>query len=186
MAFSWRAMLSYPFRRVQATAKAVSNYDDHRRFIGQIQGVWRKMSTRPPKSQRQESFQNAYVRLGLTEERLAVTHKHYLFRFWLFSVAGAVGLGMLLYSVLTSDALSIRTWGDAGALLGSLGPIVGFMAICSAFAFDASFRLYQIERRELVNGLAWWRARESWIPAPFQPQAPVPHASRSASLRAVR
>lgn len=128
-----------------------------------ITGMWDTLRLRKPR--REETFANAYMRLGLTEEALERTHRYYFHRFYIILVFAAVALGMTLYSMLTGSWMNV-------------GPGIGFMAIAGALLFNASFRLYQIERRELVDISAWAHAPNSWLPAPFRARsAPAPSTS---------
>lgn len=122
------------------------------------------------KPRREETFANAYLRLELTEERLSQVHKSFTFRFYLF-----------LFFTIAAIAVTINNVVNGAPV--ALGPSMGFLAISTSLMVQASFRLYQIQRRELVDMHAWWNDKGAWIPAPFKPRGPSgkqPQGARAA------
>lgn len=119
------------------------------------------------KAGREETFSNAYSRLHLDEAKLAQSHRYHSVRFYIFSIFGTMAFGIFLFALIRGSWFS-------------LAPSFGAMALLGALVFQASFVLYQIERRSLVSVSEWLHHPRSWIPAPFQPQAP---SSSSTTLR---
>jgi hypothetical protein len=111
-----------------------------------------------PKVGREETFSNAYRRLGLDESKLAQSHRYHSFRFYVFSLFFTLALGVFLFSLVRGEWFT-------------LAPSLGALILMGALAFQASFVLYQIERRSLVDVREWARHPGSWIPAPFQPRS---------------
>lgn len=109
------------------------------------------------KQPRNETFGNAYQRLRLDESQLAQNHRYHMGRFYIFALFFALALGFFLFAILRGTLLS-------------LGPSLGAVLLFGALAFQASFRLLQIERRELIPVQEWVRSPGSWIPAPFTPR----------------
>lgn len=107
---------------------------------------------------REETFGHAYRRLGLDENQLAQNHKYQIGRFYLFGLFFALSFGFLLYAIMRGTLISI-------------GPSLGATLLFGSLAFQASFRLLQIERRELIPVNEWVRSPGSWIPGPFVPRA---------------
>lgn len=122
-----------------------------------IVGALRALA-KPRVAEREETFRNAYKRLNLNEVELEKAHRFNMFRFYLFSLFTAGSLSLFVYSVMDLNALT------AASCLGAL-------ALFSALSFQASFRLYQINRRELVGVPAFIADPKFWIPAPFQHSA---------------
>jgi len=143
-------------RTVEGAGK-VFNVKEVRQNWGFIRQMAAQL-TRKPETIREETFRHAYKRLNLSEAQLAQTHKYYLTRFYIFSTFASLALGAFIFSLLRLN------W-------YSLGPSLGALMLMVAYSFQASFRLYQIERREMVDVGSWFEARSSWIPAPFQAQA---------------
>ena len=105
---------------------------------------------------REETFANAYARLGLNEQRLEESYKQFLFRFYLF-------LFMMVLDTLLTAWLIIQ--GDWVGLMTS----VGFLSVCLAQMTVSSFRCYQINVRELVDFSVFIQDGHGWWPGPFKP-----------------
>lgn len=101
-----------------------------------------------PKTIRQESFRNAAQRLNVSEEQIPETYKFFSFRFFLFS--GFFVLSLIMTIVFLS-------FGKFAAIGG-----FGFMAICAAQCFNASFRMMQIRYRELLSVSFWLANPKEW------------------------
>lgn len=107
------------------------------------------------KTKRFETFESAYSRLGLTEDQLMQTYNYYSLRFNIFVFFSGIALVALGYAVYEFS------WGFFA--------ILGFLSICLAQLFSASFRMYQIRRRELVPAIEWLREPKEWWIKPFKP-----------------
>lgn len=140
---------------VKDRAKKVVNWDEIAQHGQDIQDTLQTLAK--PKVGREETFSNAYRRLGLDESKLAQSHRYHSFRFYLFSTFLTISFGVFLFSLIHADWFT-------------LAPSVGALILMGALAFQASFILYQIERRTLVDVREWLQHPGSWIPAPFQPQ----------------
>lgn len=103
----------------------------------------------------QETFENAYQRMGLTEEKLAKTYASLLIRFNIFLFFGVLGV-------------CLGVWYAFQASLGALASI-GFVAYCLGHLFVCSFRMLQIRMRELVPVSYWLAVPNQWWPRPFKP-----------------
>lgn len=112
------------------------------------------------KPQRHETFENAYLRMHMDEAKLASTHRYFYWRFFIFAIAAALSVGAILYGL------------TAGRPVMSIA-MSGALAVTLSLAFNASFALYRIQHRQLVDAREWLRHPESWIPAPFKAQAPL-------------
>ena len=109
-----------------------------------------------PTATRYETFENAKARLGLSEKDLEETYKYYTTRFNIFVFFFGIGLVVFAYYLMS------LSW--------SAVPVIGFLAVCVAQLFAASFRMYQIRRRELVVPMEWFRAPHEWWVKPFNAQ----------------
>ena len=120
------------------------------------------------KSDRHETFENAYARLGLTEDRLKETYKYYMDRFNMFIAFFGLGLVMTGYFLIS------------GAPLSSLATLA-FMLICLAQMFNASFRMLQIRKRELLSVMEWLKRKEEWWPKEYKPRKQNKGMTRSST-----
>lgn len=151
--FSWLA--SRP-KKVVNYGKSIVGTEDLKKnaeFISDMaQSIAGKTDTK-----RSETFENAYTRLGLTEEDLAKSYKYYEIRFNIFIAFAALAILLLIYSLVVSKILSAFA-------------ILAFMAVCLSQLFTSSFRMYQIRRRELVSVKEWAQHKEEWWPRTFEVQ----------------
>lgn len=108
---------------------------------------------------REETFANAYARFNLNEKELKTIYGNFLFRFYLFLSFLFIDVALLAYFIATGN------W-------TGLMPAIGFFALCIVQVFIATFRAYQISRRELVGVYEWWKDPDNWWPKPFKGQKP--------------
>jgi hypothetical protein len=153
----------------KATFRNTLNIEESKRHASEIQDMARRLGQKA-KVVNEETFRHAYQRLKLDEHQLGLNHRYHLVRFYIFATGCSLAFGILIFSLLRGEF-----W--------TMGPSLGALILLGALAFQASFRLFQIERRELVDVQEWLRSPGSWIPAPFQPQAT---ASSSHSLTSRR
>lgn len=106
-----------------------------------------------PEAERLETFQNAYIRLGLDEEKLEQNYKFFLIRFRIFLGFSILGLGLLIWNLVNFSFAFLAC--------------IGFLAYCLAQTFIGSFRILQINKRELVSVSYWLKNKKHWWPKPF-------------------
>ena len=99
-------------------------------------------------SDRRETFENAYARLGMTEEKMQEAYRFYMNRFYLFAFFGVIGVIVFAYFLIQ------MTWTALA--------VVGFLAVCLSQLFNASFRMYQMRQRELLPVIEWLRVPSEW------------------------
>lgn len=133
--------------------KKVVSYDELRNNYDFIGSLGRRLLPGRNKAVREETFANAYQRMNMSEKDLALSHKYYAIRFYIFAVMGAISIAMLLRFAMDSN------WITAWLCLVFLG-------ICLASCFQASFRAFQIEQRELFDVRYWFQHPGRWIPGP--------------------
>jgi len=107
-----------------------------------------------PQSNRKESFNQAYKRLKLNEDKLEEAYNFFVVRFYIFCVFFFIAI------ILTVNA---AVNGNATSFFGFLG----FIALCLGFMFQSSFRLFQMRKRELCSATVWAAPLDEWIP-PFK------------------
>ena len=100
---------------------------------------------------REETFDNAVSRLNLREADLAGAYKFHVVRVYIFTASLALGL------------ISTLTFAFNGSWLATLA-CLGFCVAMGALFFQASFRSFQIFRRELVDISFWLENPGAWIP----------------------
>ena len=122
-----------------------------------ILGMVHKLSSTPDDAV-QETFENAYQRMGLTEESLATTYNSLLTRFNIFMFFSIVGVSVCVWYIMEGS------WAALAA--------IGFILYCAAQLFVSSFRMLQIRRRELLPVSYWLAVPREWWPQQFIPQPP--------------
>ena len=101
----------------------------------------------PQKAERKETFQEALVRLNLTEADLKNRQKEFSH---LFLIYGAIGVVIVLYSLFLFYTLSFMG--------GILSLVVAALAFGVAFRYH--FWLFQIKHRKLGCSLQeWWHSK---------------------------
>jgi len=104
---------------------------------------------------RRETFASAVTRRGLTQADLAALYRQHSLIAYVTLVLSLSAIGMAVMNVSGSDAASL------GGFLAGFG---AFMAL-AGFFFRASFRAFQIHRRELCSVSVWCRNPWQWLPA---------------------
>ncbi|MCW5156329.1 hypothetical protein [Burkholderia cenocepacia] len=104
------------------------------------------------RNSRQETFQEAMTRLGLTEIDLIQNYRSNAFIFYisLFFTATCF-LGATYYLFVKHNLL------PALAMLS-------IMLLCLANSFKYSFRAFQIKHRKLCSVKEWWIRENEWFP----------------------
>ena len=100
---------------------------------------------------REETFDNAVSRLNLREEDLASAYKFHSVRVYIFTASLAIGMLACLVFLFSGSWMSALT-------------CLGFCVAMGALFFQASFRSFQIRRRELVDVSFWLENPSEWIP----------------------
>lgn len=159
-------------RKTVNYGKKVVSYDELRSNWDMIGSLAKRLRPGRVGQAREETFANAYQRLNMNEQDLAQSHKYYSVRFYIFLAIGAVDFAMLARFAM--DGNWIPAW---LCLL--------FLAICLASCFQASFRAFQIEQRELFDVRYWLQHPQRWIPGTFQPQQPPRETGKRGELRVV-
>lgn len=148
--------------------KRVINYEEIQETGHWIGDMFRRLRAGRAGPTREETFANAYQRLGMDEQALALSYKYYNVRFYIFAVFSAVGIGIALHSLI---------FGHIWTLLMT----ISFLAICFAFLFQSSFRCFQMEQRELVSVSYWAQHPGRWIPGGLGEPKPSRTGSRQVS-----
>lgn len=139
------------FSRGKDYGREVVNADQIQSEWGSIKDMAGKV-LRPSKAEgREETFDNAMSRLKLTEEDIRGSYKFHVVRLYIFTV----GLGVAFITSLVS--VFNGSWMQAIACLG-------VAAAMAALSFQASFRAFQIRRRELFDVSFWLENPREWIP----------------------
>lgn len=104
------------------------------------------------KKGREESFENAMLRMGLNEENIKQAYFNHQLRFY---------IGLLIFIVAIIVLIKMLIIGNIFAL----GPAIACMALCCSQMFDGSFRTYQIRKRQLVSVSEWFSDKAEWWPS---------------------
>lgn len=153
--FNWASQkVSNQGNRLKGFVRRITSADELEKNGLFIIGMVKQIGAQPEEVV-QETFENAYQRLGLTEESLSKTYNSLMMRFNIFLFFAVLGLILGVY---------YATQGALGAIAS-----IGFLAYCLAHLFIASFRMLQIRKRELVPVSYWVAAPEEWWPKPFVP-----------------
>lgn len=147
------------FQRIRRLFSRGKNYGRDVVNADQIENEWDSIKSMAgavlkPKDGpvREETFDNAVARLNLREEDLAGSYKFHAVRVYIFTAALIVG-------ALASVAFLFN-----GAWMSTLA-CLGFCVAMGALFFQASFRSFQIRRRELVDVSFWLENPSEWIPS---------------------
>lgn len=104
------------------------------------------------KKGREESFENAMFRMGLSEEDINQSYTNHQLRFY---------IGLLIFIVAIIVLIKMLIQGN----LFALGPAIACMALCFSQMFDGSFRTYQIRKRQLISISEWASDYKEWWPS---------------------
>lgn len=137
--------------KIVDSGKKMVGYEDVKDNWSMIKGWLGSLNPKSIKPGRVETFENAYERLGLTEEDLKNVYKSWFLRFYLTLFVFAIGFFSVVYFVLNDNFISLL-------------PFIGFSAICVSQLFASSFRLYQIRSREFVEVSNWFKNKSEWLP----------------------
>lgn len=148
--------------------KKMVNYDQAKSTWGAIQQLAAGLNPRSVRRGRVETFQSAYERLGLTEESLGKVYQNYFLKLYLSAIVGAGG------TLLTGIHLA------QGSSFAVVLAFFGFAAVCLSQMFSASFRMYQIRRRQLCDVKEWLKKSAEWFPTSVE--LPPPPKAKGSSL----
>lgn len=134
-------------------AKLVTNYKEINSSFTYIKDMINTMSLGhlAKKGIRVETFEQAVARLELSEADIIKAH-NYQFYQWLLYGVGA----FLAISALIIYAVQGYTWGACAAL--------GYSSVLSAMMVINSFRMYQIQQRNLCSFSEWVLTKGSFFP----------------------
>lgn len=131
-------------KKVVGNQEIQNNHQIIRDALARLMG-WRKREVR------EETFANAVARLKMSEADIHDARMNFVFRFYLF------------FALLLID-VAFMAWSIAHGSWASLMPGAGFFMMALALVFNASFRAYQVTRRELVGVGQWWQDPDAWWP----------------------
>lgn len=158
------------FTRGKTYAEKVVNADEIKSTWGEM-GRLAKESLLPSKGPvREETFNNAMSRLKITDQDLQQPYAFHVSRIYIFSTGLIVGLGLVLYFLIQ------QSWMATFACMG-------FSLAMAALVFQASFRSFQLQRRELVSIFFWSQHPKQWIPLSFTLPPPPSRGKKSQSLK---
>ena len=158
------------FARGKNYSRAVVNADEIQSHWGNIRDMATGLFNKKDGSGREETFDNAMMRMQLSEKNLAAAYKFHVSRFYVFAVGLVIGIGIMLATVIQEAVMPTMA-------------ALGFCAAMSALCFQASFRALQLQKRELVEVAFWARNPIYWIPVSWTlPPAPRQRASTSLSM----
>jgi hypothetical protein len=138
--------------KLKGFARRVSSAEELEKHGQYIVGMAKDVAS-VPEASRQETFESAYQRLGLSEESLRTTYGYYMFRFNLFLFFGVMGIVLGAWYAFNGSWAALA--------------VLGFLAICVGQLFVASFRMLQIRRRELFPVSYWMSVPRQWWPTAF-------------------
>ncbi|MBY4717569.1 hypothetical protein [Ralstonia mannitolilytica] len=130
------------------------NFEQVKETAVDIKGMW--VQTLSPneaiRNARQETFQEAKARLGLTEIDLIQNYRSNAFIFYisLFFTATCF-FGATYYLFVKHNLLSALA-------------MLSIMLLCLANSFKYSFRAFQIKHRKLCSVKEWWIRENEWFP----------------------
>ncbi len=152
----FRRTKSFLLRRGRGLGNEAKTVIGYEYLKSTASGIGQMVSTlfKTRQAKHEETFRNAYRRLDLNETKLADSHRYHTTRFYIFAAFAALALGVLVFGMMRGDEWTALT-------------SVGILALMGSLAFQASFVLYQIQRREMVDVSEWLCHPAVWIPAAF-------------------
>ncbi len=148
--FSW--IKSRPAATTGAIKKKVNKVIPVREITMGKNDIVRYFDALKPKNVRQETFEAAMTRLGLSSDDLKAAYAVQLIRFRIFVSFMVVIFAYTGYFSVTKG------------LIWALPPI-SFSLVLLALAASASFRMAQIAKRELFPVSVWLSDSDLWWPA---------------------
>lgn len=162
-------MTSRLFSRGKRFAKNAVAADEIKEHSGYVAGLAKKLVT-PARSDREETFAAARMRLGLSDSDLAQRHKELTTQFYLF------------FFFLVIDVV-LAVWFVFQGSVTSLLACVGFLAFCGAQMVASSFRASQIQLDELIDFSTWVARKDLWIPGEYASRGPSGGAGKTDMAR---
>lgn len=101
---------------------------------------------------KRETFQEAKMRLGVTDLDLKQNYKNYSYIFYISIIFSLICFLFSLYYLFIE-----RT------LMGALA-MIAIMLLCLANSFKFSFRAFQIKHQKLCSVKDWWDRANEWFP----------------------
>lgn len=133
-------------------AKKITNFDEiNKNKEDIVELIHENLNPYNKKVARNETFENAYYRLGLDEDTLEKVYYSHCLRFYLAAIVGLIAI------VLTGKYI---IGGDYWTVL----PAIACVSITVAQCINASFRCYQINKRELMS-FGEWVESKNFIPS---------------------
>lgn len=165
------------FKRTKKIFTRGKNYTEKVVNAEEIKSTWSEV-TRIAKDNllpskgpvREETFNNAMSRLKLSESDLPKAYLYQLTRLYIFTVGLAIGLGFIVYFLITQNFMAMIA-------------CMGFSLAMAALSFQASFRSFQIQRRELVSILFWSQHPRHWLPLTTTLPPPPHRGKQSQALK---
>lgn len=107
-----------------------------------------------PKMSRKETFIAAMKRLNVSYEDLPLVYKYQYNRFYLFLIFSILGASCMTYLLVNGKFYGLS--------------FIGFLLICFAQMFNASFRMMQIKNEELLPVEFWVKNTQYWWPSKYK------------------
>ena len=128
--------------------KKVTNFDEiNKNKEDIVHLIHENLNPYNKKVARNETFENAYYRLGLDEETLEKVYYNHCLRFYLSALVGFVAIFLTGKYMIDGDYWTVL-------------PAIACVSISIAQCINASFRCYQINRRELVSFSEWVESKK--------------------------
>lgn len=104
------------------------------------------------KHARQETFQEAKIRLGVSDFDLIQNYRNYAYICYISLFFTAICFIGTLYNLFVKHSLF------------SAIVMLSIMSLCLANSFKYSFRAFQIKHQKLCSVKEWWERATEWLP----------------------
>ena len=137
-------------------AKKFAGYEDIRKLSTQSKEIAGTVLSpkRAIACARNETFQEAMKRLGVTESDLEKNYRNFAWLCW-------ISLGFAIF-LLSLAAYCLAQLNFLQALAG-----LSIASFCLASAFKFSFRAFQIRHQNLCSVKTWYERKSEWLPNPL-------------------
>lgn len=129
-------------------AKKITNFEEiNKNKEDIVELIQENLNPQTKKVVRNETFKEAYYRLGLDEETLEKVYYSHCLRFYLSGLVGLVALFLTGKYIISGDYWTVL-------------PAIACISITVAQCINASFRCYQIVQRELMSFSVWVESKK--------------------------
>lgn len=141
--------------KIVGSSKKMLGFEEMKKNHNYISGIAKETLNPYSVKQREirnETFENAYNRLGIDEETLGKVYSNYVLKFYI-----SIAFIMILIAIIVNGLLAKEFL--------TLFSSIGVACVIISQAISGSFRASQINKRELITFKEWYSDSENWFPS---------------------